>query len=285
MSISNQSRPFSESVLGSLRSFRRLHVLLAVVLLSVTLWTAYLAATSYGALSPSTWRHHSSQSSHTGVQDGSSSIVIYPSASSSVTPPPAESSLAKSPGDNGAPPPPPSQSTHTGSKKPFEDIAEPIVPEGVKIIALVFFGRKELVKVLDCYLRRNLKKNGGLLDEVIFTVHTKLKPDLQYLDEELLPSEPAYRRWESTGDYPWWVGSWEGVKDPNAIYIKIDDDVVFFEDHTIPAMVKRMIENPHYFAVSANVVNNPALSWVHSHMGVYYPYWPVSPRETCSYLQ
>jgi hypothetical protein len=33
--------------------------------------------------------------------------------------------------------------------------------------------------------------------------------------------------------------------------------------------------------VSANVVNNPALSWVHSHLGVYYPYWPEvkAPRS------
>lgn len=37
-----------------------------------------------------------------------------------------------------------------------------------------------------------------------------------------------------------------------------------------------MIENPHYFAVSANSVNNPALSWVHYGLGVYEPYLPVS---------
>jgi hypothetical protein len=32
--------------------------------------------------------------------------------------------------------------------------------------------------------------------------------------------------------------------------------------------------------VSGNVVNNPALSWVHNRLGVYEPYWPVclAPR-------
>jgi len=35
-----------------------------------------------------------------------------------------------------------------------------------------------------------------------------------------------------------------------------------------------MRENPDYFAASANVVNNPALSWVHYHLGVNEPYWP-----------
>ncbi len=51
---------------------------------------------------------------------------------------------------------------------------------------------------------------------------------------------------------------------------------MFIEDSTIPAVVKRLQENPQYFAVSANVVNNPALSWVHYSMGVYKPFWPVS---------
>jgi len=54
------------------------------------------------------------------------------------------------------------------------------------------------------------------------------------------------------------------------------DDVVFFEDDAIASIAKRMVENPHYFAVSANSVNNPALSWVHYGLGVYEPYLPVS---------
>jgi hypothetical protein len=36
-----------------------------------------------------------------------------------------------------------------------------------------------------------------------------------------------------------------------------------------------MTEDTNYFAVSANVINNPALSWVHYSMGVYEPYFPV----------
>ena len=36
-----------------------------------------------------------------------------------------------------------------------------------------------------------------------------------------------------------------------------------------------MTKNPQFFAVSANVINNPALSWVHYSMGLYEPYFPV----------
>jgi hypothetical protein len=124
--------------------------------------------------------------------------------------------------------------------------------------------------------QRNLKDNGGILDEVIFAINTDNEDDLAYL-EKLLTTHPRYSKHVAQGQYDqrWWFGNWEAVSDPNAIYVKIDDDVVFIEDDTIGRVVTRLVENPNYFAVSANVVNNPALSWVHGRLGVYKPYWPV----------
>lgn len=78
-----------------------------------------------------------------------------------------------------------------------------------------------------------------------------------------------------------WTANWEAVSERDTIYIKIDDDIVFIEDETIGNIVKRLVENPRYFAVSANVVNNPALSWVHRRLGVFEPYWPVSHPSCC----
>lgn len=162
-----------------------------------------------------------------------------------------------------------------GYGKIYDEEIELNTENSVKVIGLVFFGRRELVEILDCYLQRNLKANGGLLDEIIFVVHTDIQEDLDYL-ETLVPRRPEYSKYEVQGTYRWLAGSWEPVTDPDAIYIKIDDDVIYFSDNAISSVVKRIQDNPHFFAVSANVVNNPALSWVHSHMGVYYPYWPVS---------
>jgi len=141
------------------------------------------------------------------------------------------------------------------------------------------------VKVLDCYLKKNLKENGGLLDEVIFAVNTDTPKDLEYL-ETLLESNPHYTKHIQSKEYEWYIGNWEPVTEPDSIYIKMDDDTVFFEDQTIPAIVKRLMENPQYFAVSANVVNNPALSWVHVHMGVYEGYFPEmeAPKHPSSGL-
>jgi len=145
----------------------------------------------------------------------------------------------------------------------------------LKIIALIFYGRPEFVSILDCYLQRNLVKNGGLLDEVVFAVNTERPDALSYLDELLHRNPTSYRRYVPKKQYNGgYTKLWEAVEDQN-IYIKMDDDIVFLEDNTIAAMVKRLVENPQYFAVSANSLNNPALSWVHFSQGVYEPYFPV----------
>jgi hypothetical protein len=74
------------------------------------------------------------------------------------------------------------------------------------------------------FLQRNLVENGGILDEVIFAVHTDNKRDLEYLDQ-LVNTTEAYTKHQQENDYEWLVGSWEKVERGN-IYVKIDDDVV-----------------------------------------------------------
>lgn len=44
--------------------------------------------------------------------------------------------------------------------------------------------------------------------------------------------------------------------EPNTIYFKLDDDIVWMEPNLIEKMVKFRIENPHYFLVSPLVINN-----------------------------
>jgi hypothetical protein len=116
-------------------------------------------------------------------------------------------------------------------------------PKDLKVIGLVFYGRKDFVEILDCYLKvricrygeignqadvmtsqRNLVENGGIMDEVIFAVHTDNQHDLEYLDQ-LVNTTHAYTKYQQEKDYEWLVGSWEKVERGN-IYIKIDDDVV-----------------------------------------------------------
>ncbi|KAF5025769.1 hypothetical protein F66182_2102 [Fusarium sp. NRRL 66182] len=146
-----------------------------------------------------------------------------------------------------------------------------------KIMGLVFYGRRQSVSILDCYLKRNLVKNGGLLDGVIFVERTQDPQDLDLLNK-LLESESTYEKWHvemsDTDNFSSGFGnSYDKVED-NVMYVKIDDDIVFMEDSVIPSIVKKKIEHPEYYIVSANVVNQPLLSWVHWNLGAIRPYLP-----------
>jgi len=80
------------------------------------------------------------------------------------------------------------------------------------------------------------------------------------------------------------------ICEDGVMYIKIDDDIVrqapghaitllttsqvFIEDSAIPTVAKLKYEHAEYFTVSANVMNQPSLSWVHQHLGAIRPYLP-----------
>jgi hypothetical protein len=67
--------------------------------------------------------------------------------------------------------------------------------------------------------------------------------------------------------------SWD-ICEPGTMYIKIDDDIVYIEDSTIPAIVRTKLEHPNALLVSANAMNQAGLSWIHQHLGVVKPYLP-----------
>lgn len=51
------------------------------------------------------------------------------------------------------------------------------------------------------------------------------------------------------------------------------------EDNTIPSLVQTKATRPDVYVASANVVNQPLMSWVHWGLGAVKPYFPELPRE------
>lgn len=96
-------------------------------------------------------------------------------------------------------------------------------PEGFKIIGLVFFGRRSVVAVLDCYLKKNLVSNGGFLDEVHWVVNTENGEDIRYLDGLVQTSERYKKIIVPLNGFN---GIWENAVEREHMYIKIDDDIV-----------------------------------------------------------
>lgn len=161
-------------------------------------------------------------------------------------------------------------------------------PRNVDIIALVPFHHHERTAILECYLqvrlllytiaavescanpcllKRNMAYNHGFLDQVIFIPQTNVTGSLVWL-ASIVDETPSYAIWKS-GDSL--VRAQQGQE---VLYIWIDGDTVFMEDHTIPTVVKTKLDHPDSSAVSANVVNAAALRALHSHTGVALPYLP-----------
>lgn len=140
------------------------------------------------------------------------------------------------------------------------------------VVARVFYGRRDRVEILECYLRRNLKQNGGLLDQVDFVYQTGsgfgiVHPDdIDYLNA-LTEVEPAYNQVQRSGGFG---HRYDDCLD-DVIYFKIDDDVVYIDDAAIPSMVISLFEYPEFPFISANVVRHALLSHVHARIGAIVP--------------
>src|ERR1700712_4705324 len=115
-----------------------------------------------------------------------------------------------------------------------------------------------------------------MLDEVVWIVRTQSQEDIAWL-HTLMETESAYTKWDIKFDDGDYRSAYDKAEN-GTMYIKIDDDMVFIEDTVIPSIVHTKYTHPEYFVVSANIMNQPSLSWVHYHLGAVKPYLPdLSP--------
>ncbi|EEH03157.1 conserved hypothetical protein [Histoplasma capsulatum G186AR] len=149
-----------------------------------------------------------------------------------------------------------------------------VKPKNYNITGMVFFGRRDRAASMNCYVERNLVDNGGWLDEVLWFANTNNKEDLKFLDE-IIARSPRYKKIPIKKPVGWpdYTKLWRGVQ-RGTIYVKLDDDIVWLADDAIPHMVTTKIKYPDSFAVSANVINGPPLSFLHFHLGALHPYFP-----------
>jgi len=107
-------------------------------------------------------------------------------------------------------------------------------PEGLQVVALVFYGRRANVQILERYLRvfffirvanieKNLVDNGGILDRVHFVSQVRHEEDGEYLIRiiESNPSRYTYRDFGMMQKFGNYTGLWDHDIDPDTIYVKI----------------------------------------------------------------
>ncbi|KAI1451880.1 hypothetical protein F4805DRAFT_463351 [Annulohypoxylon moriforme] len=155
-------------------------------------------------------------------------------------------------------------------------------PRGLKVVAVVFYGRKRNVDILDCYLQQNLVSNGGYLDDVWFMVHTQKAEDIAWLNE-FVKKDPLYKfkALGSCGEEETYGCIWENTVENSTLYIKIDDDILYIHHDTIPQLVHTRLAQPHPYAISAQLVNSPVTGLQQYHYGAIHPFLPdPSPQPS-----
>lgn len=176
-----------------------------------------------------------------------------------------------------------SQETLLGGDK-HRKVVESLLPERIKVLrdklrplkvgALVFYGRRDKVKILNTYLERNLFSAGGILHEVLFLRHTENKEDLQYL-EELLACHPAVYHSKFVSLKREAFAQILHSLPRDRLYVKMDDDILYIEDGTIELLAEAKLHRQDLYLVSANVVNHPILGPVHCHLQAMIPFAPI----------
>ena len=150
-------------------------------------------------------------------------------------------------------------------------------PTGMKIYGLVFYGRRHTVEILDCYLRKNLVKHGGWLDEIHFLINTPVQEDLDFI-AELLPKVPQYRGiyMEEGTDMRDFESVWrQGLQhSTDDLYVKFDDDLVYLSPTAVEEVVTSILTHPESFIVLGNLIDSAALGWVHHRHGAIMSYLP-----------
>ncbi|KAI2471500.1 hypothetical protein F4781DRAFT_429396 [Annulohypoxylon bovei var. microspora] len=174
---------------------------------------------------------------------------------------------------------PQSQPESKGEQKLWLDTFAPAggwqKPRGLKVVAVVFYGRKRNVDILDCYLQQNLASNGGYLDDVWFMVHTQDAEDVAWL-KDFVEKDPLYKfvGLGSCAAEKTYGCIWDHVTEKDTLYIKIDDDILYIHHDTIPQLVHTRLAQPHPYAISAQLVNSPVTGLQQYHYGAIHPFLP-----------
>lgn len=140
---------------------------------------------------------------------------------------------------------------------------------GKKIVAWTPYGRESTYSILVEYLRRDVER--GLLDEVWAYMNTDVSG--QERDVEYAHELAATYEWFKLMYRPEGVAQHPGPKqrntgyayrhmtDPNTVYLRFDDDIVYIHDDAIVNLVEKRLEMPHATAIFATTWNNAIVSW------------------------
>jgi hypothetical protein len=141
--------------------------------------------------------------------------------------------------------------------------------DDMRVVVVTPAGRKRYLEILFKYI----EKLRPVVDEYRLWVNTFNTDDIAYMEQyqkensdyvtlEYLPSNISYADNLTIHHF------FRNCKDPNTIYVRFDDDVVFLDNiDKFTEYLKFRRDNPQYFLVYANIINNAICSHLHQRIG------------------
>lgn len=130
---------------------------------------------------------------------------------------------------------------------------------GYKVKVLVFAGRKDTMSILFPKIK------SEIIDEVLIGINTRNKEDIAFI-KEYLKNDNKFKAVEIPNIY---IGNANAyyymfslLSDEDTIYIKLDDDLIWFSENFFEELVKYRVEHPEYYTIYPFVLNNPLCNYL-----------------------
>lgn len=125
--------------------------------------------------------------------------------------------------------------------------------QNYKIVVTTPSGRREYQSLL----LRYIKKNFHIIDEYRIWLNTKKESDVLWLkslpnnfSKIKLDCRKKVNSIKTIGQY------FDKCTENDTIYIRLDDDIIYLHENFFENLIKFRIENPEYFLISTNIINN-----------------------------
>jgi len=154
--------------------------------------------------------------------------------------------------------------------------------KGKKVVVVVPAGRLRYMKLMYHYLNKQM----DFIDELRFWVNTNNQDDIAWM-KTIRDSNSKVTlddRFVSNGN----CGQSTNIHhffdrciDTDTIYIRIDDDIVWTDDNFIETICDFRLNNPQYFLVFANIINNSVCDYYSQRCGMYSYFEPFKNDCVC----
>jgi hypothetical protein len=139
-----------------------------------------------------------------------------------------------------------------------------------KCIIVIPAGRKRYIEILLPYIL----KEKNFIDEMHIWMNTNIKEDIVYLQQ--IAEDYKFIKLKYNADKHHKKGKSEAIHtfftdaiDDDSIYIRLDDDIVWLENNFIEKLYYYRLNNPQYFLIYPNIINNAIIDHIRWRFGCF----------------